>query len=130
MCALNSIITKHGDVIEVASIKKAAIANIIESASVCPSIDAVVLFGSALEERCSKSSDIDIAIISSKSVDALSKMKSFIDFMNKVYLFDMEQEYDRLYYKSLEDIEKKAGAVQICREITQKGKIIYRKDVA
>ena len=130
MCALNSLTTKDGSIIEVASIKREAIENIIVSAAVCPSIDAVVLFGSALEERCNKDSDIDIAIISTKSINSLSKLKSFQEFLNRIYLFDMSQEYDRLYYKSLEYIGKNASHVQICGEIAKKGKIIYRKEVA
>ena len=50
--------------------------------------------------------------------------------MDMVYLFDMSQEYDRLYFKSLEDIEQKSDEQQICKEIVSKGKIIYRRKAA
>lgn len=130
MCRLTDLNTYDGTQIGVAGIKRDAIINIIESASLCPNIDAIVLFGSSLEERCTADSDIDIAIISKKTVSGLSQLKSFKRFMEMVYLFDMNQEYDRLYFKSLEDIEQKADEQQICREIVSKGKIIYRKEVA
>lgn len=54
-------------------------------------------------------------------------MKSFDKFMDCLYQYDMEQEYDRLYFRSLEEIEEKKDTVPICRELTQKGKIIYRR---
>ena len=130
MCKLVGVSSYDGTQMDVASIKKDAIMNIIASASLCPNIDAIVLFGSSLEERCTAESDIDIAIISKKTVSGLSQLKSFKRFMDMVYLFDMSKEYDRLYFKSLEDIEQKADEQQICREIVSKGKIIYRKEVA
>ena len=130
MCKLVGVSTYDGTQIDVAGIKKDAIKNIIESASLCPNIDAIVLFGSSLEERCTADSDIDIAIISKKTVSALSQLKSFKKFMDMVYLFDMSQEYDRLYFKSIEDIEQKMDKQQICKGIVSKGKIIYRREAA
>lgn len=130
MCKLVGVNTFDGNKVNVASVKKDAIMNMILAASLCPNIDAIVLFGSSLEERCTDESDIDIAIISDKTVSGLSKMKSFKKFMEKVYLFDMRQEYDRLYFKSIEEIEHKADEQQICKEIASKGKIIYRKGAA
>ena len=130
MCKLVGVSSYDGTQIDVASIKKDAIKNIIESASLCPNIDAIVLFGSSLEERCTADSDIDIVIISKKTVSALSQLKSFKKFMDMVYLFDMSQEYDRLYFKSIEDIEQKVDKQQICKEIVSKGKIIYRREAA
>lgn len=130
VCRLVGVNTYNGSQIDVANIKKDAIKNIIESAALCPSIDAIVLFGSSLEERCTVDSDIDIAIISKKTVSRLSQLKSFKRFIEMVYLFDMSQEYDRLYFKSIEDIENKADSQQICLEIVSKGKIIYKKEAA
>ena len=92
MCRLVGLNTYDGTQIDVASIKMDAIKNIIESASLCPNIDAIVLFGFSLEERCTSDSDIDIAIISKKTVSDLCRLKSFKRFMDMVYLFDMGQD--------------------------------------
>lgn len=127
MCRMVNILSNDGSEIRVAEIKKAYIENIITSASKCRQIDAVILFGSALEERCTENSDIDFAIISKYSVDKLSSLKSFANFVNAMYDCDAKQEYDRLYFKSFSEIEDKQEEVGVCRELLNKGKVIYRK---
>ncbi|MBO5302798.1 MAG: nucleotidyltransferase domain-containing protein [Lachnospiraceae bacterium] len=127
MCKLVALSTNYGEKVKVAEVKKSSIENIIQLAPMCNAITEIILFGSAIEERCQENSDIDIAIISSKSVHALSKMKSFDKFMNGVYTFNIQQEYDRLYFKTIEDVEKKRDTVPICNELITKGKIIYRR---
>ncbi|HBA46423.1 MAG TPA: hypothetical protein DCZ91_01200, partial [Lachnospiraceae bacterium] len=91
-------------------------------------ISEIILFGSSLEEKCSARSDIDIVIVSPKGLHDLSSTKGFNNFMDKLYEFDMTQEYDRLYFRSIEEIEAKQDKVPICKELTRKGKIIYRRD--
>lgn len=86
-----------------------------------------MLFGSSLEERCTIKSDIDLAIISNCSLNKLSQTKAFDKFMNNLYSYDMEQEYDRLYFKSIREIEEKKDDIPICNELIQKGKVIYRR---
>lgn len=127
MCRLVSIMSNDGQCIEVADIKKSYIEKIISSASKCKHIDAIILFGSALEERCTEKSDIDIAIISKYTVDKLSGIKSYSKFVSEIYELDLSQEYDKLYFKSLSEIEEKKEEAHICNELVQKGKIIYRK---
>lgn len=127
MCKLVGITSNLGEMIKVADIKKKYIQNIIESASKCKSIEAVILFGSALEERCTDNSDIDIAIISKYTVNGLCRLKSYIKFMSDIYGFDLSQEYDRLYFKSFSEIEEKKDETYICKELIEKGKIIYKK---
>jgi len=127
MCKLVEIKSNNGESIKVAEIKKNHIQNIISNASKCQSIDAIILFGSALEERCTDESDIDIAIISKYTVDGLSRLKSYSDFIRNIYEMDMSQEYDKLYFKSFSEIEQKQDKVQICKELAENGKTIYRK---
>lgn len=129
MCRLVSIKSNDGQCIEVADIKKSYIENIISSASKCKQIHAVILFGSALEERCTEKSDIDIAIISKYTVDKLSGIKSYSRFVNEIYEMDLAQEYDKLYFKSLEEIEEQKEDAHICKELVQKGKVIYRNSM-
>lgn len=129
MCKLVDIKLNDGTYIKVADIKKRYIENIISSASKCKQIDYIILFGSALEERCTDESDIDIAIISKYTIDRLSKLESYLKFITEVYDLNLYQEYDRLYFKSLSEIEENEYEAYICKELIQKGKIIYKKAV-
>lgn len=129
MCKLVSVETNYGTKVKVADIKKNLIENIIQAASLCNSITEIILFGSAIEERCKLSSDIDMAIISNKSVSALSKMKSFNKFMDAVYKKDMSQEYDRLYFRTRDEIDKLKDGIPICNELVQKGIVVYKKGI-
>lgn len=127
MCQLVSIDTNYGEKIEVAEIKRNYIENIISSASQCKAISEIILFGSALEERCCEQSDIDIVIVSKYAINILCKNKGFSKFVEQIYSLDFAQEYDRLYFNSLDEIEKKMDSVPICKELVQKGKVIYRR---
>ncbi len=127
MCKLVSLNTNYGAEIQVADIKKTFIDNIIELAPLCKQISEIILFGSALEEKCTDKSDIDIAIISNLTINALCKNKGFSKFIEAVYNIDLSQDYDRVYFTSIEEIEKKQEVAPICKELLQKGKIIYRR---
>jgi predicted nucleotidyltransferase len=127
MCKLQSVNTNYGTSVEVADIKKKYIENIIDAAAQCRQISEIILFGSALEERCNEKSDIDIAIISRQTINSLCKNKGFEKFVETVYSMDFKQDYDRLYFSSMEEIEQKKSDVPICRELADKGKVIYRR---
>ena len=117
----------NGSKIKVAECNKKCIENIVSVTPKCKQIDAIVLFGSALEERCTTKSDIDIAIISRYGISKLSELKSFRDFVRNLYGADAMQEYGRLYFNSIEEIVRKREEAPICNEILAKGKIIYEK---
>lgn len=127
MCRLVTIQTNYGTSIDVAEIKKKHIENILNSAPLCKQISAIMLFGSSLEKRCTNKSDIDLVIISNSSLNKLSQLKAFDMFMNCLYSYDMEQEYDRLYFKSIKEIEEKKDDIPIYNELMRKGKVIYRR---
>lgn len=124
---LVAIQTNYGDYVNVASAKKECIENVIKQAALCKQISAIILFGSSLEERCTNRSDIDLAIISETQLSRLFQRKSYDTFSRNVYSFDWEQGYDILYFKSIEEIEKKQYKVGICNELVNKGKIIYKR---
>lgn len=116
--------------IYVSSNKVNYIKNIVDCASLCNKIDAIILFGSALEERCTDDSDIDIVIVSKYTVTQLEKLKSFNDFINSIFGDEYIQEYDILYMKSLSEIkEKSKQALSIYSEINKKGTIIYKREM-
>lgn len=125
MCRLVDLKTGHGDIIQVADIKKDSIQNIIDAAQTCNTISEIILFGSSLEERCKDNSDIDIAVISNVSRAKLFKSKSYQEFTKQIYLFKMGQDYDILQFNSLQDIESSKDAV--CHDIRRDGKVIYRR---
>lgn len=127
MSRLIKIKNNIGDTITVAENKKRHIENIIKAAEKCKQITGIILFGSALEERCTDKSDIDLAIISCRTVNELSKTVGFKKFLADIYAIDEKQEYDRLYFKYFEEIIQKRDKVPICAELVQKGKIIYRR---
>jgi hypothetical protein len=52
MCKLVDCHTNYGEICKVADIKANYISNIVNTAHICSDIERIVLFGSALEERC------------------------------------------------------------------------------
>ncbi len=129
MCKLKMFKNNMGETINVADIKMQHIQNIVKQAERCKAIKAIVLFGSSLEERCSYESDIDIAIVSKYTVSELDKLKTFKRFMEAIYTFDMAQEYDRIYFSSLDEINKNKDEIPICEELATKGRVIYKRKV-
>ena len=101
MCELVDI-SMEGRCIKVADIKKAYIENIMKCAPLCDAIDKVVLFGSALESRCTDSSDVDIAIFGKYPKSKMYRLKSYHDFVEAVVSYGRLQDYDLLYYSAEE----------------------------
>lgn len=127
MCRLVNIKTNSGDTVRVADIKSVCVQNIIMQAQYCRCISEIILFGSSLEERCTEESDIDIAIISRYTLNYLSRNKDFSRFIESVYDIDFTQEYDRLYFSSLDELKSKRNDCEICDEILSHGKVIYSR---
>ena len=108
--------------IKVAEIKKKYIHNIIDAASKCSYIDRVILFGSSTMERCTESSDIDIAVFGSVSKGRALTSRSYRDFAGQLYAFDdYNQGYDILYFKS-----GKNYTDRIVNDI-EKGEVLYAR---
>ena len=109
----------------IADIKKKYILNIAEQAKKCSNIHRIVLFGSALEERCTDRSDIDIAVFGKKSQSEYLRSKEFKDFQRQLFAFegDFTQDYDILYF-----CEDKPANDPILAHINQ-GAEIYRRAV-
>ena len=99
MCKLVS----YADGKKVADIKLKHIKNITEQAEKTKNISRIVLFGSSIEERCTDSSDIDIAVFGIKSKGSYIDSKEFRDFKSGIFCFDLEQDYDVLYFKENAD---------------------------
>lgn len=110
----------------VAEIKRKYIENIVNQAANCKNISRIMLFGSALEERCKTESDIDIAVFGDSPKGQCFKSKEYKDFVRAVLLFDktFEQDYDILYFR---DGVKYDDA--IIKDI-EKGTEIYRRKTA
>ena len=114
MCEVKTI--SLGDrVIKVADLKQKYIMNIIDAAGKCDFIDRVVLFGSSIEERCTETSDIDLAVFGSQSRSKALSSRKYERFARQLYSFDNHnQAYDILYFRNgsknnsqiLDDIEK------------------------
>ncbi|WP_026659983.1 nucleotidyltransferase domain-containing protein [Butyrivibrio sp. AC2005] len=103
MCKLIKVNTNYDSSVMVADYKAEIIRHIISTAKKCPDIDAIMLFGSVLEERCKEKSDIDIVIISKKTVN---------------------------YFKAIDEIYQKKEKAPICKELAEKGQIIYKRQAA
>ena len=82
----------------IADIKYKYIQNIVKQAEHCKHINRIMLFGSTLEERCTDKSDIDIAVFGDKTREKYLVSKEFRDFHRRVFMYDMDQEYDILYF--------------------------------
>lgn len=119
MCQLRNL-TKD---IRVAEIKYDYIVNIIRQAQKCKNISKIILFGSSIEERCSKNSDIDIAVFGSKKPYIYLKSAEFRNFNNNIFAFnDFDgQDYDILYFT-----ENTNDNSELMKNISQ-GVEIYRR---
>lgn len=111
----------NGRNIRIADIKKTYVENIISNISKCGAIDKVVLFGSALEERCSDTSDVDIAVFGKYTKGEMFKMKSYNDFVDSVISFGEVQDYDMLYFDSRREYD---GAIMADIEA---GEVLYER---
>ena len=125
MCKLVTVENSNGTKIEVADIKAEIIKKIISLAHTCDKIDYIYVFGSTVDESCTVKSDIDIAIISNVSRSKLFKTKSYNEFTNKLYNIDIDQDYDILQFNSLDAIKNSDDFV--CRDIIDKGKLLYER---
>jgi len=125
MCRLVSVKSSEGIDINVADIKAVIIEQISALASECNKIDYIYIFGSALEECCNDKSDIDIAVISNVTRTNLFKAKDYNDFTRKLYKLDLEQDYDILQFNSLDALKNSKDLV--CKDILEKGKLLYRR---
>lgn len=84
----------------VAEIKYSFIENIIAQAEKCKNISRIMLFGSAIEERCSDRSDIDIAVFGTQTKNKYLRSKEFKDFQRSLFMYGdaFSQDYDILYF--------------------------------
>ena len=95
MCNLVELKNGH----YVADIKLRHIENISEQASKCKNIDRVILFGSAIEDRCTDESDIDIAVFGKMSKNRYLGTGEFRKFQDNLFSYDLAQDYDILYFE-------------------------------
>lgn len=100
----------------VADIKLRHIDNISEQAKAAKNIRRIMLFGSALEDRCTERSDIDIAVFGDKSKSSYIDSKEFKAFKSGLFRFDWDQDYDVLYFKDDEE-SKEAIMADISRGV-------------
>ena len=107
--------------IKVADVKSDYIGNIISSVRMCPNINKIVLFGSAIEERCVEHSDIDIAVFGSKAKSQMFASKGYKDFIHSIVSYGGAQDYDILYFD-----DRKSYDDNIMSDI-QRGEVLYQK---
>ena len=90
-----------GRTIRMAEIKQKYIGNIIDAAQKCDYIDRIILFGSALEERCREESDIDLAVFGNQPSGKCLTSEKYRRFARQLSTFDdFKQNYDLLYFKT------------------------------
>ena len=107
---------------KIADIKLQHINNIVEQAQKAPNISRIMLFGSSLEGRCTKKSDIDIAVFGFKTKSKYIDSGEFKRFKKSLFSFDWDQDYDVLYF--VDDYEYNDS---IMKDINS-GVEIYRKE--
>lgn len=125
MCRMTTLDIDMHTRIQVADIKKSIIEGIIALADLCKEIDCIILFGSSLEDKCKHESDIDLAIISNVTRARLFQSSGYDKFTTALYDIDDEQTYDILQFNSIEELKRKNNV--LCKDIVDKGKIIYRR---
>ena len=131
MSNLVSINTNYNTQVQVAEIKLKNIQNIIESASKCTHIQEIILFGSALEERCTDESDIDIVIISNVARSRLYRLKTYAEFLSSLHQDDdYIQQYDVICVNGRDQLTKNMDKVQLYDDVIKYGQTIYRREAA
>ena len=90
---------------KIADIKLRHIENISKQAEKCRNITRIMLFGSSLEERCTERSDIDIALFGDMGKSKYLGTKEFRVFQDQLFLYDLDQDYDILYFCDGQDYQ-------------------------
>ncbi len=121
MCQVKEL-RNDNKIFYIADIKHKYMSNIVDAAKKCDLIDKVIVFGSSLEDRCTDASDIDIAVFGSKTKYKMYHSKSYDNFLKQIYGYDLDQDYDVLYFKTGEESPQ-----QIFKNILN-GATIYAKD--
>lgn len=102
MCNLVKVKTNYGKDVLVADIKKDFIEQVIVAAGKCPSIDKIIIFGSASRKNCREDSDVDIAVFTSLSRDEWFSLEDVSVFKHHLFGFS-DQEFDLIYRNSADD---------------------------
>lgn len=126
MCKLVRIKTNRNKYVRVAAHKKDCIKGIIRIAGDCDYIEQIIVFGSSVENRCRKTSDIDLAIVSNIPGSRLYRSASYRQFKRQLYALSDTQMYDVLQFYSRAAIEKSKD--QVCRDIISKGIVVYERN--
>lgn len=128
MCQLVNVSTNFDTKIEVADVKKIFIENILEAAATCSRICQIILFGSAIESRCTETSDIDMLIISDTARSKLYKNKSYQEFLKRLHDQDnYEQMYDIICVHGIDEIYRNLNTTGLFQNIIENGKTLYRR---
>lgn len=129
MCQMVSIKTNFDTEIQVADIKKDVIENIIKAASVCTKICQIILFGSAIENRCQEDSDVDMLVVSDITRSRLYKDKGYQEFLKRLHEKDeYEQRYDVICVHGMEELYQKQDSVGLFRDVIEFGQTLYRRE--
>lgn len=128
MCQMVSIKTNFNTEIEVADIKKNVIENIIEAAGMCNRICQIILFGSVIDNRCTKDSDVDMLIVSDISRSKLYRDKGYREFLKRLHdRDDYEQMYDVICVHGMDEVYRNQNTVHLFRDVIETGKLLYRR---
>lgn len=131
MCNLVNINTNYNTQVQVAEIKRDNIQNIINAASKCAHIQEIILFGSALEERCTDESDIDIVIISNVSRSRLYRLKTYAEFLTSLHKDDdYMQQYDVICVNGKDQLIKNKDKIELYGNVIKYGQTIYKRGAA
>lgn len=131
MCNLVNINTNYNTQVRVAEIKIKEIQNIIAAASKCVHIQEIILFGSALEERCTDESDIDIVVISNVARSRLYRLKTYAEFLSSLHQDDdYIQQYDVICVNGRDQLIKNKDKIKLYDNVIKYGQTIYKRGAA
>lgn len=128
MCQLVNVKTNFDTEIEVADVKQEVIQNIVEAAKTCSNILQIILFGSAIESRCTEESDVDLVVVSDVTRSRLYRNKNYQEFLRRLHdKDDYTQQYDVICVHGLDEMQREEENVILFKEVLQNGKTLYRR---
>ncbi|MCD8223019.1 MAG: nucleotidyltransferase domain-containing protein [Clostridiales bacterium] len=120
MCKLMPFVLENGNTIQVSEYKIDRLKQYVKMFSTLNGVDRVILFGSALEERCRKDSDMDFCMLYPDEQKSLYR-----ENLKKMWRLYPESSYDDFLSFDTKRFDENDHLYTVIQDIKNKGVVIY-----